>query len=45
MRAFHHSVAIEERNGPVAFTIIHPHEIIPRTEANARHHKAQPQRR
>jgi NADP-dependent 3-hydroxy acid dehydrogenase YdfG len=24
MRAFHHSVAIEERNGPVAFTIIHP---------------------
>ena len=24
MRAFHHSVAIEERRGPVAFTIIHP---------------------
>ena len=24
MRAFHHSVAIEERGGPVAFTIIHP---------------------
>jgi short-subunit dehydrogenase len=24
MRAFHHSLAIEERHGPVAFTIIHP---------------------
>jgi short-subunit dehydrogenase len=111
MRAFHHSVAIEERNGPVAFTIIHPpsvrtpmleqemaddssvlafaeksvapeeiaeaivdcfaarprevifpkvmgrvqqiagvfpslmHEVIPRTEAKARRHKAQLQRR
>ncbi|MDO0929561.1 SDR family NAD(P)-dependent oxidoreductase [Streptomyces sp. TG1A-8] len=24
LRAFHHSVAIEERNGPLDFTIIHP---------------------
>jgi short-subunit dehydrogenase len=24
LRAFHHSVAIEERDGPVDFTIIHP---------------------
>jgi len=24
MRAFHHSVAIEERHGPVTFSIIHP---------------------
>jgi short-subunit dehydrogenase len=24
VRAFHHSVALEERNGPVHFTIIHP---------------------
>ncbi len=111
MRAFHHSIAIEERRGPVAFTIIHPpsvrtpmleqemaddssvlafaersvapsdiaeaivdafatrpvevifprfmgrvqqlagvfpslmHEVIPRTEARARRHKAQLQRR
>jgi NAD(P)-dependent dehydrogenase (short-subunit alcohol dehydrogenase family) len=24
LRAFHHAVAIEERDGPIAFTIIHP---------------------
>ena len=24
LRAFHHAVALEERDGPIAFTIIHP---------------------